>query len=134
MCLSQTACKMNKNCKTCKRKITQNEKTYHCIGCNCIVHLEPSCDGLSNVAINGMKNSGYVACYYSTLVLKTTNATTIIQNWTIHKANEQVEALKIEDKLESVEVKLTSLIGRKVEEVLKVYCKEIQNSYCEIAA
>ena len=37
VCLSQTACKMNK--KTCKRKITQNEKNYHCIGCNCIMHL-----------------------------------------------------------------------------------------------
>ena len=31
-------------------------------------------------------------------------------------------------------MKLTSLIGKKVEEVLKVSCKEIQNSYSEIAA
>ena len=31
-------------------------------------------------------------------------------------------------------MKLTSLIDKKVEEVLKVSCKEIQNSYSEIAA
>ena len=48
--------------------------------------------------------------------------------------NEQVEALKIEKKLESLEVKLTFLIVKKVEEVLKVSCKVIQNSYSKIAA
>ena len=58
----------------------------------------------------------------------------IIKTWTIHKANEQVEALKLEIKLELLEVKLTSLIDKKVKEVLKVSCKEIQNSYSEIAA
>ena len=58
----------------------------------------------------------------------------INKSWTIHKANEQVEALKIENKLKSLEVKLTSLFDKKVEEVLKVSCKEIQNSYSEIAA
>ena len=58
----------------------------------------------------------------------------IIKSGTIHKANEQEEALKIENKLESLEVKLISLIDKKVEEFLKVSCKEIQNSYSEIAA
>ena len=57
----------------------------------------------------------------------------IIKCGTNHKTNEQVEALKIDNKLESLEVKLTSLIDKKVE-VLKVSCKGIQNSYSEIAA
>ena len=44
----------------------------------------------------------------------------INKSWIIHKANGQDEALKIKNKLESLEIKLNSLIEKEVEEVLKV--------------
>ena len=98
------------------------------------MHLEPSCTGLSNVALNGIKELGLSCMLLCNTCIENNERDNIIKSWTIHKANEQVEALKIENKLESLEVKLTSLIDKKVEEVLKVSCKEIQNSYSEIAA
>ena len=96
------------------------------------MHLEPSCTGLSYVALTGIKELG-LSCMLLCNTCIENNERDIIKSWTIHKANEQVEALKIENKLESLEVKLTSLIDKKVE-VLKVSCVEIQNSYSEIAA
>ena len=97
------------------------------------MHLEPSCTGLSNVALNGIKELGLSCMLLCNTCIENNERDNIIKSWTIHKANEQVEALKIENKLESLEVKLTSLIDKKVE-VLKVSCKEIQNSYSEVAA
>ena len=98
------------------------------------MHLEPSCTGLSNVALNGIKELGLSCMLLCNTCIENNERDNIIKSWTIHKANEQVEALKIENKLESLEVKLTSLIDKKVEEVLKVSCKVTQNSYSEIAA
>ena len=114
--------------------MNQNEKTYQCLGCNCFMHLEPSCIGLSNVALNGMKELGLSCMLLCNTCIEYNERDNIIKSWTIHKANEQVEAFKIENKLELLEVKLTSLIDKKLEEVLKVSCEEIQNSYKEIAA
>ena len=98
------------------------------------MHLEPSCTGFTNVAINGIKELGLSCMLLCNACSENSVRDNFVKNWALHKANEQVEALKIEDKLESLEVKLTSLIDKKVEEVLKVSCKEIQKSYCEITA
>ena len=98
------------------------------------MHLEPSCTGLSNLALNGTKELGLSCMLLCNTCIENNEGDNIIKSGTKHKTNEQVEALKIDNKLESLEVKLTSLIDKKVEEVLKVSCKGIQNSYSEIAA
>ena len=98
------------------------------------MHLETSCTGLTNVALNGVKELGLSCMLLCNTCIENNERDNIIKSWTIHKANEQVEALKIANKLESLAVKLTSLIDKKVEEVLKVSCEEIQNSYSEKAA
>ena len=98
------------------------------------MHLETSCTGLTNVALNGVKELGLSCMLLCNTCIENNERDNIIKSWTIHKANEQVEALKIANKLESLALKLTSLIDKKVEEVLKVSCEEIQNSYSEIAA
>ena len=56
----------------------------------------------------------------------------IIKSWTIHKANEQVEALKVTNKLESLEVKLTSLIDRTVKKDLKSPVKKSKTAMAKI--
>ena len=75
--------------------------------------LEPSCIGLSNVAKNGTKNSGLFACsIICKISFETNERDKIIHNRPIHKANEQVVGLKIEDNLELPEAKLASLLNR----------------------
>ena len=94
------------------------------------MHLEPWSTGLSSVAINRNKEIGLscmLLCYIC--IEKHT-----IQKSTIHKANEQDEAPKIENNLELLEVKLISLIAERKVEVFRVSCNEMQNSFCEIAA
>ena len=108
--------------------MTQNEKN-HCIGCNCIVHLEPLCAGLSNVAKIEIKELGLSCMLSRNNCVESKERHSMIQNWIIHKAHEQKEALKIEDKLDSLEVKLTFVVEKKVNEVLKLSCTETQNSY-----
>ena len=96
------------------------------------MHLEPSCTGLTNVALNGIKELGLSCMLLCNTCIENNERDNIIKQWTTHKTNEQVEALKIENKRESLQVKQTSLIDKK--EVLKFSCKDIQNSYSEIAA
>ena len=98
------------------------------------MHLEPSCTGLPNAALNGVKDHGLSCIILCNICIENSERDNIITNWTIYNANDQVKAIIIENKLESLEVKLTSLIDQKVEEVLKVSCKEIQNSCSEILA
>ena len=133
VCLGQTASKMSSKCKTCKCKITQNEKSDDCSGCNCILLLELSFICLSNVDINGFNELGFSFLLLSKTCIENIERDNFSQNRTKYRVNEHIEALKIEDKLQSRELKLTSWLT-KVEEVLRFYCKEIRNNYCEITA
>ena len=49
---------MGKNCKTCKKAVNANEKSYTCVACNCNMHLTPECTALSPAAITGIKELG----------------------------------------------------------------------------
>ena len=44
--------------KTSNKQIGANDLTYHCVACETRMHLNPTCTGLSNVAINGIKEPG----------------------------------------------------------------------------
>ena len=69
------------------------------------MHLEPSGTGLSNVALKGIKELGLRCMLLCNTCIENNERDNIITSRTIYKANEQVEALKIENKLESLEVK-----------------------------
>ena len=45
-------------CKTCNKPIGAKDLTYHCVACETRKNLNPTCTGLSNVAINGIKELG----------------------------------------------------------------------------
>ena len=45
-------------CKTCNKPIGSKDLTYHCVACETRMHLNPTCTGLLNVAINGTKELG----------------------------------------------------------------------------
>ena len=77
------------------------------------MHLEPSCTGLSNLALNGMKDFVPSCMLLCNTCIENNERDNIIKSWTKQKANEQVEALKIVNKLEVLDVKLNSLIDKK---------------------
>ena len=57
---------MGKNCKTCKKAVNANKKSYTCVACNCKMHLTAECTALSPAAITGIKELGMNAmllCY-----------------------------------------------------------------------
>ena len=45
-------------CKTCNKPIGATDLAYHCVACETRMHVNPTCTGLSNVAINGIKELG----------------------------------------------------------------------------
>ena len=45
-------------CKTCNKPIGAKDLTYHCVACETRMHLNPTCTGLSNVTINGIRELG----------------------------------------------------------------------------
>ena len=49
---------MGKNCKTCKKAVSANEKSFTCVACNCNMLLTPECTALSPAAITGIKEFG----------------------------------------------------------------------------
>ena len=98
------------------------------------MHFEPSCIGLSNVALNGIKELMLSCMFLCNTCIENNERCNNIENWTTHKANEQIEALKIENKLVSLEEKLTSLTDKKSRGSLKSLLIEIQNCCSEIAA
>ena len=52
---------MSKKCKTCKQVVAQEAPRYKCVSCNRSMHLEPTCTGLLQEAINGIKELGPLA-------------------------------------------------------------------------
>ena len=50
--------KIAKTCKTCKRAINKNEKSYDCISCGCYLHMTTQCTGLTPVAVKGIVDFG----------------------------------------------------------------------------
>ena len=110
---------MTKNGKFCERKVNQIEKIYQCFVRNCIMHLETSCTRLSNVATNRTKELRLACMLIFNTCIENNQRDNIIQNWTIHKANEQVKYLKFEDKLESLKKKLITLLKEKMKKSWK---------------
>ena len=52
---------MGKNCKTYKKAVNSNEKSFTCVACNCNIHLTPECTALSPAAVTGIKELGMIS-------------------------------------------------------------------------
>ena len=55
---------MGKYCKTCKKAVNANEKSYICVACSCNMHLTPECTVLSPAAITVIKELGMKAMLF----------------------------------------------------------------------
>ena len=82
---------MTKSCNTCKNVINQTLPRYICLACNVRMHLQPSCTGLTQVAVNGLKEAGQLAMLLCVKCLNNNERDKFIKCQTIDKMNEKIE-------------------------------------------
>ena len=81
---------MSCTCRTCTRSIPKAEKSYNCVACGCHMHLEPTCKGLSNVAINGIKELGRNAMLLCNVCIENNERDNFIRNRTVNNLEEKI--------------------------------------------
>ena len=102
--------------RICRNKIKGYEKSYECVSCNCHLHLTPESTALSNVALNGIRESGRKVMMLCNTCVDNNERDSFIRSKTVAK----VDKLKIGEKLQQMEAKLTKLVDKKVVKALKM--------------
>ena len=127
---------MTKNCNTCKKVINQTSPRYICVACNVHMHFEPSCTGLTQVAVNGLKEAGQLAMLLSVKCLSNNERDNFIKCRTIDKMNEKIETetQEINKKLQTMEERLTAVVDTRVDNAIKTTCEKVDKSYAEAVA
>ena len=74
-----------------------------------------SSTGLSNVAVDEIREPGLSCLLLRNTRIENHESDVIFENWTKHKTIEQIKALKIEIKMESLGAKLTFLVDKKTD-------------------
>ena len=98
-------------CKTCNKPIGAKDLTYHCVVCETRMHLNLTCTGHSNVAINGIKELGVRVALFCDDCVENNRKDHLLN--TI-QANE-----KLNCKLESLERTIEKSIDEKVSSVVE---------------
>ena len=98
-------------CKTCNKPIGAKDLTYHCVACETRMHFNPTCTGLSNVAINGIKELGARVILFCDDCVENIRKDHLLN--TI-QANE-----KLNGKLESLERTIENSIDERVSSVVE---------------
>lgn len=126
---------MTRNCKTCSKPIKASETAYDCVGCGDQFHLESVCLGMSNVAINGIKELGRRAMLLCNLCVEKNERDKFIRSRTFNVMEEKLEnfaqSLK---KVEELETKLEQIVETKIEDSVTKSCTKIETCYAQVAA
>ena len=127
---------MTKNCNTCKKVINQTLPRYICVACNVHMHFEPSCTGLTQVAVNSLKEAGQLAMLLCVKCLSNKERDNFIKCRTIDKINEKIktETQEINKKLQTMEERITAVVDTRVDNAIKTTCKKLDKSYAEAVA
>ena len=95
------------------------------------MHLESTCTGLTNTAINGRKDLGLNAMLQCDTCVTNNERDNFIKCRTMMQMNEKIEKESegIQARLENMEKKrLTALVDEKVENATKVTCEKLEKS------
>ena len=125
---------MTRNCKTCKKNINTSDKTYHCVACDCHIHLTPVCTGLTQVAVNGIAELGKNAMLLCIKCEEKNERETFIRCRTSGKPEEKHEQFNFEAKMEQLKTSLTEIIETKVEEAMKTTSANVEDTYAKVVA
>ena len=123
---------MTKNCKTCKTPIYARDRCCSCVSCNAQMNLEGTCTGLTNTAINGIKDLGLNALLLCDTCVTNNERENFIKCRTMMQINEKIEKESegIQARLEHMEKKLMALVDEKVENAAKTTCEKLEKKLC----
>ena len=106
--------KDKKPCKACKKPINENDPIYNCITCNCSMHLEVVCTGLSTVALNGILELGNNALLICNTCLSNGKRDQVIRSTASHDKSENIK--KIEEEISKLS-KVVAEVSTKMENI-----------------
>ena len=94
------------------------------------MHLEGTCTGLTNTAINGIKDLGLNAMLLCNTCVTNNERDNFIKCRTMMQINEknEKESEGIQARLKNMEKKLTALVDEKVENALKTTCEKLKKA------
>ena len=98
------------------------------------MHLESTCTGLTNTAINGIKDLGLNAMLLCDTCVTNNERDNFIKCRTMMQMNEKIEKESegIQARLENMEKRLAALVDEKVENATKVTCEKLEKSYADV--
>ena len=102
---------MSRTCRTCTRSIMKALKSYNCLACGCHMHLEPPCTGLSNVAINGIKELGRTGMLLCNVCIENNERDTFIRNRTVNNLEEKINK-NMSSKAETLETQIAQIVEK----------------------
>ncbi|XP_075261614.1 tRNA (uracil-5-)-methyltransferase homolog A-like [Convolutriloba macropyga] len=125
---------MGRNCKTCKRGIPAQEKTYFGVSCNTHMHLTTGCTALSPAAINGIKELGMNAMLLCNTCVENNERDNSIKGRALASVSEKLESLDVGDKLKNMEKPLRDLVDSKIGEAMTTTCGKVEKTYAAVVA
>ena len=116
--------------------INQTSPRYICVASNVHRHFEPSCTGLTQVAVNGLKEEVQLAMLLGVKCLNNNEKDNFIKCRTIDKMNEKIETetQEINKKLQTMEERITAVVDTIVNNAIKTTCKKVDKSYAAAVA
>ena len=90
------------------------------------MHFEPSCTGLTQVAVNDLKEAGQMAMLLCVKCLNNNERDNFIKCRRIDKMNEKIdtETQDIDKKLQTMEERITAVVDTRVDNAIKITCKK----------
>ena len=109
-------------CKTCNKPIGAKDLTYHCVACETRMHLNPTCTGLSNVAIKGIKELGARVAIFCNDCLENNPKDHLLNTIQANeKLNCKLESLErtIEKSIDEIVSSVIEICENRIEEVVR---------------
>ena len=116
--------------------IAQEAPRYTCVSCNRTMHLELTCTGLSQVAINGIKEIGPLAMLLCNACLDNDEMDSLIRFSTIEKTmkTSQQDFLEVNVRLQGMDKRITTIANGMVDNAFKTTCDKMEKSYADALA
>ena len=93
------------------------------------MHLEPTCVGLSLVAINGIKELGPNVMLLCNTCLQNNERDNFIRCKTLANIDEKLSNIDVTESLKSMERRLTDLVDQKIGNAMKTTCDKVEKTY-----
>ena len=120
---------MGKICRTCKKAVNANEKSYNCVSFNCDMHMTLECGArLPAAVISIKKNFMNVTLLYNNYVEQNERDNFICYQ-TLANLAEKFDSLDVGEKMKNMERRLTDLLGEKIGNATKTTCDKVEKKY-----